>query len=89
MGQIIYREYIVFRGSNISCSLASVLAEGVLLRSVVLLLGLLSLPFVTESSRLPLGLPEICLRAVVARAFRCHPGCVLKGIRRAGCVLII
>ena len=23
MGQIIYREYIVFRGSNISCSLAS------------------------------------------------------------------
>ncbi len=25
MGQIIYREYIVFRGSNISCSLATVL----------------------------------------------------------------
>ena len=23
MGQIIYREYVVFRGSNISCSLAS------------------------------------------------------------------
>ena len=23
MGQIIYREYIVFRGSNISCSLAT------------------------------------------------------------------
>ena len=27
MGQIIYREYIVFRGSNISCSLACPLAE--------------------------------------------------------------
>ena len=28
VGQIIYREYIVFRGSNISCSLASGKTEG-------------------------------------------------------------
>ena len=27
MGQIIYREYIVFRGSNISCSLARALTK--------------------------------------------------------------
>ncbi len=37
MGQIIYREYIVFRGSNISCSLAT---ENVEERLAVLLVFL-------------------------------------------------
>ena len=30
VGQIIYREYIVFRGSNISCSLACIVPVGLL-----------------------------------------------------------